>query len=123
EICKETKNRSLKRASAWELALWYANKQIKEAKENALTYIALAKEKEADHDKLRRIAIVEAECVLALGHVRRAEQRLHEHLQIEKSTTNIEQRTFWTNEESSLYGRKLRYMRSTNDAAKVMNDN
>src|SRR5699024_11558026 len=52
----------LKRLTAWELALWYANQYTKEGAQKALEYLDAAKDKEKDRDQLRRITIIEAEC-------------------------------------------------------------
>ncbi|MBC5635693.1 glycosyltransferase [Ornithinibacillus sp. BX22] len=52
----------IKRLTAWELALWYANDYSKEGAEKALQYIAVAKDGEKNQDQLRRFGIVEAEC-------------------------------------------------------------
>src|SRR5699024_12093591 len=59
----------LKRLTAWELALWYANQYTKEGAQKALEYLDAAKDKEKDRDQLRRITIIEAECYERLDQI------------------------------------------------------
>lgn len=131
EICHLSNDRYVKRAAAWELALWYANKQTKEAAEMALSYIELAKEKETDPDKRRRIAIVEAECLLAIGDRKSAQQRLHAQLQrhihpdlylaLANVATEVEQKTYWINKTFEHFTRQPIYF-SSHDATEVTYD-
>src|SRR5699024_12426344 len=57
-----TNNQYIKRAIAWELALWFSNKQTKNDTFKHIPYYNVAKHAEHDKEKLRRITILEAEC-------------------------------------------------------------
>src|SRR5690625_2241029 len=69
---RDTNDSYLKRLVAWELTLWYANQYTKADAKRALTYIEGALEGEKDHDQLRRIAIIKAECLEQIGEVEAA---------------------------------------------------
>lgn len=79
-ICKNEKNPLIKRLAAWELALWYANQYTKKDAENALEYLKIAKQSEKRVDQLRRIAIIEAECLTQIGEISKARLILEEAL-------------------------------------------
>ncbi|HEY4599683.1 MAG TPA: glycosyltransferase family 2 protein [Cerasibacillus sp.] len=66
-LFETTTNHYLLRASAWELALWYANDYSAAGAYHALGYLEIAKHGEKDGDQLRRIAIIEAEMYDLLG--------------------------------------------------------
>jgi len=116
KLYTETTNRYLKSAIAWEMALWYANKQTPDAAYLALPYIKVAKQKESDSDLLRRIAIVEAECLQTTQQVDQARQVLHEQLQrkthpdVYLALANLEQhkqdRIYWMNKTLEIDNRK-----------------
>lgn len=61
------KDSYVKRLLAWELMLWYVNQQTAEGAKQALQYSNAVKHGEKDQNQLRRIAIIEAECYLALN--------------------------------------------------------
>src|SRR5699024_24885 len=58
----------MKRLVAWELTLWYANQYTKAGAEQALRYIGDAAHGEKNREQLRRIAIIEAECLARIGN-------------------------------------------------------
>lgn len=64
------------RLAAWELVLWHVNKLTKQGAEQALTYIRQAREGERDPDQLRRICIIEVECLARLDRIQDAKQTL-----------------------------------------------
>src|SRR5690625_4932834 len=66
KIYETTTNNYLKRAIAYELALYYANKETKRGAIIALTYIRIAKDRERDNDIRRQLCIIEAECYIRL---------------------------------------------------------
>lgn len=79
-ILNETNDSFLKRLAAWELVLWHANLETKEGAEKALTYVPEAKIGENDVSQLRRIAIMEAECLARLGDIVEARKVINEQL-------------------------------------------
>src|SRR5690625_2358123 len=103
----------LKRLLAWQLTLWYANQYSKEDANIALDFIESAKIGETDNEQLRRIAIVEAECLQQIGELEKAFQVLNEaderspHADIyfayANLETSIERKTEWMNKAFSLY--------------------
>lgn len=83
-ILQESNDEYLQRLVAWELTLWYANLETKEGAKRALTYIDLAKNGENDITQLRRITIVEAECLARLDRKDEARQIITEQLEREE---------------------------------------
>lgn len=77
-----TNNQYIKRAIAWELALWFSNKQTKNGAFQAIPYVHVAKQAEHDKEKLRRLTILEAECLVQIGEVEKAHNILRECLQV-----------------------------------------
>lgn len=70
----------VKRLLAWELMLWYVNQQTEEDANQALQYSNAVKHGEKDQNQLRRIAIIEAECYLALNDKKSAHSTLQSQL-------------------------------------------
>lgn len=109
----ESKDNYIKRLSAWELVLWHANQYTEEDATKALTYIPLALEKEKNKDQLRRIAIVQAECLSVLGKTEEARQIIqdvlvkNEHPDLYFAMANIEEsimsRLSWINKVFEYY--------------------
>ncbi len=103
----------LKRLLAWEITLWYANQYAKRDAKNALKYIEDAKLDEKDNDQLRRVAIVEAECLQQSGELEKAFQVLKEanervsHADIYFALANLEKsikdKLHWINKAFKLY--------------------
>src|SRR5699024_5591790 len=56
----------VKRLLAWELTLWYVNQHTEQGAKQALQYIEAVRKGEKDSNQLRRIAVIEAECLLTL---------------------------------------------------------
>ena len=83
-IYEQTANRYVKRAIAWEIGLWHANKQTVEGAQQALSYLMEARKGENDFDLLRRIAIVEAECLKLAQRPQAGKEIIHNRLQREK---------------------------------------
>lgn len=79
-IYKETNNKYLKRAVAWELALWFANKQTESGAFQAISYIKKAKSGVRDKHALRTINIIEAESYVFIGENKIARELLKESL-------------------------------------------
>lgn len=79
-ILNETNVAYLKRLVAWELVLWYANLESNEGAKTALTYMDHAKNGENDLTQLRRIAIIEAECLARLGRIDESREIITNHL-------------------------------------------
>ena len=69
-------------AIAWELALWFANKQTENGAFQAIPYVHEAKRNEKNNDVLRRLAIIEAECFVTIGDNLRAHEILLEQLKV-----------------------------------------
>lgn len=57
-----TESISLKREIAWEIALWHMDRNTAEGAKKALPYIKRAVRGETNPDKLRKLAIITAEC-------------------------------------------------------------
>src|SRR5690625_6649603 len=72
----QTNNQDLKQAIAWELVLWFANKQTENGAFQALLYVQKAKEAKLNSDNRRKITIIEAECYLAINEKKIAKQLL-----------------------------------------------
>ena len=106
-IFEHDKDKYLKRLVAWELTLWYTNQYTETGAKRALEYIEYAKLGEKDVDQLRRIAIIEAECLARIGKKEEArtvleknlQQRIHPdvYLAIANLEDSIEERLYWIN--------------------------
>ncbi|MBP2076167.1 glycosyltransferase family 2 protein [Oceanobacillus polygoni] len=57
----------LRKAIAWELALWYANKLTEDSADMVLKYMAISMDKEKNQETLRKAAILKAESYELLG--------------------------------------------------------
>lgn len=75
-----TSNKYLRRAIAWELSLWYANKLHKKDAEMTLFYLDIALANETREDMLRRGAILRAEALGLLGKVDEGKKVIEEAL-------------------------------------------
>lgn len=82
-ILKKTQDNYMKRLVAWELVLYYANLETVKGAEEALNYIAYARLGEKDVTQLRRITIVEAECLHKTNDRNRARKLLESQLKLE----------------------------------------
>ncbi|RKL68038.1 glycosyl transferase family A [Salipaludibacillus neizhouensis] len=95
-VLEEVDSPYFKRLAAWELALWYANKQTVEGAEKSLTYIPLALDGEKDKEHLRQISIVTAECLDRMNHKGKALDALNrvlykeQHPDLYLALSNIE---------------------------------
>lgn len=113
KLMDETTDRYLFRAIAWELVLWHANKYTPQGAEQALVYIESALQGEKDSEQLRKIAIIQAECLERLGKVEEGKQIIHhlltkqEHpdlyLAAANLTSSITERVKWLNKALSMY--------------------
>lgn len=110
---QESKDPYIKRLTAWEIVLWYANQSTEENAKKALSYIPYALQKEKNRDQLRKIAIIQAECLSLLGEIDEAKQILHnilakhEHPDLYFAMANleesIEKRLQWINKAFTYY--------------------
>lgn len=113
EMYKTEKDLSMKRLLAWELTLWFANKYTKKDAKKALSFINDAKIGERDRNQLRRIAIIEAECLEQVGERDEAYRILEEakiqakHPDIFLAFANLEQdvknKLHWVNKAYQFY--------------------
>lgn len=104
----------MKRLVAWELTLWYANQYTKAGAEQALRYIGDAAHGEKNREQLRRIAIIEAECLARIGNSETAYALLKERIEIREHPDlylaianleeNVEERLSWINKAYRHYG-------------------
>src|SRR5690625_3791607 len=109
----ETNNKYLKRAIAWELVLWYSNRQTKEGAEMALHYLSTALKGERNIDEWRRKAIVASECYLQTNNNQQAKEILHNvlsnhtHPDLYFACANVEKtidrRFYWINKVFEYY--------------------
>src|SRR5699024_6770110 len=87
----------VKRAVAWELLFWHANKQTKVGAEQALLYFFDSCYKERDENKLQEKAILASECMVTLGLYEQAEKllsfasRLNENHNLVLAKANVAQ--------------------------------
>lgn len=103
----------LKRLTAWELALWYANEYSHDGARCALEYLQVASADERDKDQLRKLAILEAECYDILQEREAGQQIIHKLLTEQKhpdlylAAANLEetiaQRVKWINQALDHY--------------------
>lgn len=83
KLYKETDDRYLKRAIAWELSLWYANKYTEDGAKQALDFLPTAIRGEKNEDFLRRAVIIAAECLERLGKTETAKRLLLGRISVE----------------------------------------
>lgn len=110
---QEAKDPYIKRLAAWEIVLWHANQSTEENAKEALSYIPFALQKEKNRDQLRKIAIIQAECLSLLGKHDEAKQIIHnvlvknEHPDLYFAMANleesIEKRLLWINRVFKYY--------------------
>src|SRR5690625_4531896 len=113
EMYKIEKDPHMKRLLAWELTLWFANKYTKEDAEKALFYIDDAKAGERDINQLRRIAIIEAECLGQIDAKEDAYRVLEEakakeahpdiYLALANLENKVENKLHWINKAYQFY--------------------
>lgn len=77
---EQTNNQYLKQAIAWELVLWFADKQTESGAFQALLYVQKAKEAKLNSDNRRKITIIEAECYLTINEKKVAKQLLEQEM-------------------------------------------
>lgn len=82
-ILKTSDDAYFKRLVAWEIALYYANLETESGAEEALPYVKQAKQGETSSQQLRRIAIVEAECLRKLDQKEEARRCIENQLKKE----------------------------------------
>lgn len=92
----------------WELLVWYANQGDKESAREALEVIPAISSHESSADRLRRVAILEAECEKILDNTKKAKEIIqHEmeknphsdlYLAASRLETSATQRLAWINE-------------------------
>ncbi|WP_080872487.1 glycosyltransferase family 2 protein [Oceanobacillus timonensis] len=110
---EEANDPSLKRTAAWEKVLWHANQYHEKDAAIALEYMPLAEMGELQPDQQRRIAIIKAELLDAIGRREEASQVLTdalqtgEHADIYLALANLEtaitDRFVYMNKAFSLY--------------------
>lgn len=131
QLFVETNNKYLKRAIAWELVLWYSNRQTREGAEMALHYLNTALKGEKDIDERRRKAIVASECYLKTNNDQQAKEILHKvlskhiHPDLFFACANVEKtidgRFYWINKVFEFY--HLDMLQYEGKSNKVMYDN
>lgn len=108
-----TNSNNLKRAIAWELTLWHANKYSRAGALKAFEYLPQALNGIKDKDFLRRAAIIAAECADRLEHRTSARKILktvihQNHPDIYLAMANLEddldERAEWINKTNKIYG-------------------
>lgn len=113
DLYETEKDNYMKRLIAWELTLWYANKYTEEDAKQALLFLDGAKCGEKDRHQLRRITIIEAECLERVNDREQAQQILQARLKVEEhwdlylALANLEQsverRLHWINKVYEYY--------------------
>src|SRR5699024_7063568 len=111
-LYESTRNNNLKKAIAWELALWHANKYTETGAEQAFEYLPQAVRGVKDKRFLRRAAIIAAECADTLNHRVSAKKILktvmhQNHPDIYLAMANLEDslddRADWINKTNEYY--------------------
>jgi hypothetical protein len=113
-LYKETDSKYVKQAIAWELTLLYANKYTKSGAARALDYIADAMKDEDDPVRLRRGAIIKAECLAILEKNEEARAFMQQvftfqehpdlYLAAASAEETQEKRLAWINKALDVYG-------------------
>ena len=113
QLLVTTDNNYLKKAIAWELALWYANKLTKDSASMALKYIAISMDKENNQETLRKAAILKAESYELLGEQEKGMRLItnllvsDKHADLYVAAANLERtiegRVEWINKCLDLY--------------------
>ncbi len=80
----KTSNDYLRKAVAWELSLWYANKLDKETAELTLFYSEIALERETRPEMFRRGTIIQAEALDLLGNQEEGKKLIQRALKKQK---------------------------------------
>jgi glycosyltransferase involved in cell wall biosynthesis len=112
-LYSSTKNQNLKKAAAWELALWHANKHTESSARRAFEYLPDAVKGVKDADFLRRAAIIAVECADRAGtrpHARQILETLSNqnhpdvHLAMANLEDDLDKRAEWINRAMAVYG-------------------
>lgn len=113
KLFQTSDDRYLRRAIAWELALWYANRYTKDGAYQALEYLQVASSGEKDKDQLRKLSIIQAECHERLDQRKAGQQIVHAQLRVQKHPDlylaaanledSIDQRVKWMNQALADY--------------------
>lgn len=103
----------VKRLLAWELMLWHVNQLTETGAKEALRYLHDVKKAEKDTHQLRRIAIIQAECLARINNEGTAQMVLQERLEnaphpdlyLAKANleTELDLRLQWINEAYAFY--------------------
>lgn len=103
----------VKRMLAWELMLWHVNQLTEVGAQEALRYLNDTKNGEKDSNQLRRIAIIQAECLMRMNQTETAEQVLQERIKqaphpdlflaMANTEASIERRLYWINKAYTHY--------------------
>lgn len=111
---EETKDPFLRRAAAWTLALWHADKHTAEGAHQALGYLSEAAGGRQPEQSLRSAAIIAAECLQLLGYRGSARQCLLDriaagvHPDLYLAMANLEpslaRRAEWINRSLVMHG-------------------
>ncbi|WP_216829903.1 glycosyltransferase [Alkalihalobacterium elongatum] len=112
-LCQAKDEPYLNRLANWELALWHANQYDKDHAQKCLELLPKAIQDEADPNKIRQAAIMEAECYEILGDIPAAKEALSkalatgEHADTYLAAANLEtsmtKRLNWVNKALDLY--------------------
>ena len=113
KIVAKPPNKHVEKLAAWELALWHANQYSELGAKKSLDFLSIVKKDEKDRGYLRRIAILQAECLEILGEKNQAKIVINEALQLEEHADlylayanleeNLTQRLVWINKVLSIY--------------------
>ncbi|WP_152656811.1 glycosyltransferase family A protein [Oceanobacillus sp. CFH 90083] len=113
DILYHSNNKYLIKAAAWELGLWFANKQTPNSAEQAIIYLEMALDEEQNIDLRRRMIILLAEAYKVLGRHAEGMQLIKEALKQEQhadlllALANLcpeqDDRLFWINEVLHAY--------------------
>ncbi|SFB27369.1 Glycosyl transferase family 2 [Lentibacillus halodurans] len=122
KLYEKPEDRYQKRAVAWELALWHAGKYSKLGVRQALDYLPVVVDGENDKDRLRKAAIIKAECHDILDEPEEGKKeidqalRMQEHPDLYLAYANlegaVEVRTQWINKVMEAYKLNRIYFRA-----------
>lgn len=118
-------NKYIRRATAWELLFWHANKQTKVGAKQALLYFFAACDQETDVNILIQKILVAAECMVLLGWHNEAQLILNEISKVKQNeniilakanaTNDISERVALINNVFTQYGLERIELKQTED--------
>lgn len=125
DLIEKSDNKYIKKLASWELLLWYANQYSYESAEKGLELIPYILKGEKDESILRKVSILEAECLEVLGKTAAGKQVIQRalserpHSDLYLAAANLEStltgRFEYINKALQLYGIESISLDNSND--------